>query len=185
MGPPRVVLEARDLAQVLLAELPERWRHTVGVAGRAEQVSGSVHGGDEAETLVAAAWLHDIGYAEVVHETGFHPLDGGLHLRRHGWPDRIAGLVAHHSGAGCVAEVRGLGDELAAFPCECTAVSDALAYADQTVGPNGRSMDFEQRLHDMLRRHGPGSPNAQAHEKRAPLLRAAVDRVEQRVRALG
>jgi hypothetical protein len=27
--------------------------------------------------LIAAAWLHDIGYAPGLPETGFHPLDGG------------------------------------------------------------------------------------------------------------
>jgi cob(I)alamin adenosyltransferase len=54
-----------------------------------------------------------------------------------------------------------------------------LIYADQTVGPGGRLMTVEQRLSDMLDRHGPGSPNA----VRAPLLRAAVRRVERRLAA--
>jgi len=156
----------------------------MGVAGQAERLLGAVPA-PGAETLVAAAWLHDIGYAEAIRDSGFHPLDGGLHLRRLGWPDRIAGLVAHHSGALCVAEARGLADRLSGFPCEESAVADALTYADQTVGPNGRVMDFEHRLQDMLRRHGPDSPNAAAHPRRAPLLRAAVQRVEQRLSRTG
>lgn len=182
-GPARLVRAARDVAQVLLADLPERWRHTVGVARRAEQVRGTV-GPAEGDVLEAAAWLHDIGYAAALYDTGFHPLDGARHLATAGWPDRIAGLVGHHSGAFCVAEVRGLAAELGRFPREVSAVSDALTYADQTVGPNGRSMTFAQRLADMLDRHGPASPNAMAHARRAPLLGAAVARVELRLPAV-
>ncbi|MFI6073793.1 HD domain-containing protein [Actinoplanes sp. NPDC051343] len=181
MGPATLVLNARELTQRLLAELPERWRHSVGVARQAERLGNAVPGVAEFETLVAAAWLHDIGYVEALHDSGFHPLDGGLHLRRLGWPDRIVALVAHHSEARWVAEARGLADRLGEFACEHSAVADALAYADQTVGPNGRVMGLEQRFEDMLRRHGPDSPNAAVHPRRAPLLRAAVKRVEQRL----
>jgi len=178
---PSLVRDARRLAQTLLAGLPERWRHTAGVAARAEEVA--LPGEADSQALVAAAWLHDIGYAEQVRDTGFHPLDGGLHLRAHGWPDRVACLVAHHSEAMCIAEVWGLAERLAEFPREDSAVADALSYADQTVGPAGRVMEFDERLADMLRRHGPDSPNARAHGSRAPLLRAAVRRVESRRRA--
>jgi anti-anti-sigma regulatory factor len=178
---PSLVRDARRLAETLLAGLPQRWRHTVGVAARAAEVA--LPSDADAGALVAAAWLHDIGYADVVRETGFHPLDGGLHLRALGWPDRIACLVAHHSEAICIAEVRGLAERLDEFPREESAVADALTYADQTVGPTGRVMELDERLADMLRRHGPESPNARAHPRRAPLLRAAVCRVESRRRA--
>ena len=170
---------------MLLADLPERWRHTVGVARRAEHLVGTLPDAADEGTLLAAAWLHDIGYAEALRDTGFHPLDGGLHLVGAGWPQRIAGLVAHHSEALCVAQVRGVGERLAEFPREHTAVADALTYADQTVGPDGRGMEFDQRLLDMLRRHGPQSPNAAAHSRRAPRLRAAVQRVEHRLSDTG
>jgi len=175
-----LVRDARRLAQALLAGLPERWRHTAGVAARAEELVGTLPGAADGVALVAAAWLHDIGYAEQVLDTGFHPLDGGLHLRALGWPDRVACLVAHHSEAICIAEVRGLAGRLAEFPREESAVADALSYADQTIGPNGLAMELDERLADMLRRHGPESPNARAHPRRAPLLRAAARRVESR-----
>jgi hypothetical protein len=179
--PTRRIVDARDLAQVVLADLPERWRHTIGVARRAETLTGTLDAQQDAEILVAAAWLHDIGYAEALRDTGFHPLDGARHLLRLDWPVRIAALVAHHSEALCVARVRGLADDLAPFTREQSAVADALTYADQTVGPNGRVMDFEQRLRDRLHRHGPDSPNAAAHPRRAPLLYAAAQRVEKRL----
>ncbi|TDC59242.1 hypothetical protein E1258_18680 [Micromonospora sp. KC207] len=63
-------------------------------------------------------------------------------------------------------------------------MSDALIYADQTAGPYGRAMTVEQPLADMLRRHGPDSPHAAAHAERAPVLRAAVHHVQQRLHAL-
>jgi len=181
LGPAAHVRRARDLAQRQLVDLPERWRHTIGVARRAETVARTVGSGSEGEVLLAAAWLHDIGYAAALCDTGFHPIDGARHLQAAGWPARIAGLVAHHSAAWCVAEVRGLADEIACFPREDSPVSEALIYADQTIGPNGRIMDVEQRLTDMLHRHGPDSPTAAAHARRAPLLRAAVHRVERRL----
>jgi hypothetical protein len=54
--------------------------------------------------LVAAACLHDLGYAPALIETGFHGLDGARHLRALGY-ERLAGLVAYHSGARGEAEV--------------------------------------------------------------------------------
>ena len=185
LGPVGDVHRARDLAQRLLADLPERWRHTIGVARWAETVAGTLGSRGAGEVLMAAAWLHDIGYAAALRDTGFHPLDGARHLQAAGWRPRIVGLVAHHSAALCVAQVRGLAAEIARFPREDSPVCDALIYADQTVGPNGRVMSFEQRLADMLHRHGPDSPNAAVHARRAPVLRAAVHRVEQRLAAVG
>lgn len=170
---------ARDLAHELLAGMPERWRHTAGVARRAEEVAVTI-GDDDSDLLVAAAWLHDIGYAEPVRDSRFHPLDGARYLRWHGWPDRLAALVAHHSGACFVAEVRGL--SLAEFPREESPLADALTYADQTIGPGGRSMTVPDRIADMLSRHGQDSPNALAHPRRCPYLLAVADRVTARLR---
>jgi hypothetical protein len=42
-------------------------------------------------------------------------------------------------------------------------------------------MTVDDRIADMLRRHGPDSPNTAAHPMRGPLLRAAVARVERRL----
>ena len=67
--------------------------------------------------LVAAAWLHDIGYAPTLAATVFHPLDGARHLRALGH-ERLARLVAYHSSARWEAEALG---RLAA--CSATAIS--------------------------------------------------------------
>ena len=60
------------------------------------------------EVLVAAAWLHDIGYVPGLVDTGFHPLDGARFLRRSGVCEQVAALVAYHSCAEIEADVRGL-----------------------------------------------------------------------------
>src|SRR5512138_867069 len=130
LGPTGDVYCARDLAQRLLGELPERWRHTIGVARRAEWVASTVGSRAEREVLLAAAWLHDIGYAAELRDTGFHPIDGARYLEAAGWPSRIVALVAHHSAALYVARAKGLGDQLAHFSRESSPVSDALIYAD-------------------------------------------------------
>jgi hypothetical protein len=184
MTPPAIIRDARDLAQTLLAERIERWRHTIGVARRAEELVVTLDGGEhigDADGLIAAAWLHDIGYADAIRDTGFHPLDGARHLDRLHWPRRVSALVAHHSDACSVAEARGLREDLSAYPREESAVADALTYADQTVGPDGRRMSMSDRLADMLRRHGPDSPNAAVRHVREPNLRAVADRVERRL----
>jgi putative nucleotidyltransferase with HDIG domain len=180
---PVLIRDARDLAQSLLESSPERWRHTAGVARRAEAAAVTLTDPGDVETLIAAAWLHDIGYAAPLRRTGFHPLDGARYLDRLGWPSRIVALVAHHSDARSVARLRGLSADLSAYPREESRVADALIYADQTVGPNGRSMTLAERFADVLHRHGPASATALAHPVREPTLRAAVERVQRRLRA--
>lgn len=178
----RQVRQARELARALLAGSPVRWQHTVGVAARAAELARTI-GPDDQQVLVAAAWLHDIGYAEAARDTGFHPLDGARYLSRWYWPLRISALVAHHSGAHLVAEVLGLGGELHAYPREDSALADALTYADQTVGPTGERVRIRDRMAEMLRRHGPASANAAAHARRGPYLLGVADRVERRLAA--
>ena len=171
---------ARTLAGHLLADLPDRWRHTIGVAERAAELAVTVPE-DAREVLLAAAWLHDIGYAPAVQDTGFHPLDGARYLDERGWPVRIASLVAHHSGAEFVARALGLAEALAGYPDERSAVTDALSYADQTTGPRGQRVPIRERLAETLARHGPDSVQSTVEHVRVPYLLAAAARVEGRL----
>jgi hypothetical protein len=179
-----MVDQAADLAHYILAADPERLRHSEAVARRAEFLTLAVTA-DQAPFLVAAAWLHDIGYAPGLRQTGFHPIDGALHLRSVGWTDAMCDLVAHHSGSRYVAAVRQMDAELALFRHQDDALTDALTVADQTAGPGGRPMTVEERVDDMLARHGPDSPNAQAHSVRGPYLLATARRVADRLEAVG
>ena len=178
-----VAAEAHWTAWRLLGRSGSRWQHTVGVANRAAELASRL--GLNADVLHAAAWLHDIGYAEAVVVTGFHPLDGARYLAHHDWPRDIVGMVAQHSGALFVANALGLAPALAAYPDEPGLMSEALTCADQTVGPTGERITWQQRHAEMLRRHGSDSPNARVDLVRGPYLEAIVQRVEQHLARIG
>lgn len=174
------VRAAQALSRRMLAANPERLRHTSAVAARAVSLAEAV---DEVDVnlLVAAAWVHDIGYSQTLRQTGFHPLDGARFLASLDWDPRLCGLVAHHSGSRFVAAAGGLGPALGEFVYVQDAVSDALTIADQTVGPNGRRLTLDERMRDMLERHGPQSAHARAHAQREAYFRATLHRVTARL----
>lgn len=175
-----LVAMAREQACRLLDGNSERARHSAGVAARAWTLSAAVSR-TEVSVLVAAAWLHDIGYATALQDTGFHPLDGARYLRSTGWDPRICDLVAHHSGSRFVAAVNGQRAGLAEFTFSVDPVTDALTAADQSIGTYGIPLTPHERMRDMLQRHGPNSPNARAHPLRSDYVSAASRRVEQRL----
>ncbi|MXP19798.1 hypothetical protein GIY30_00275 [Gordonia sp. HNM0687] len=174
-----LVLSAATLSRTLLAPLPSRVRHTEGVVSRAAALTDTVPVRAR-HTLLAAAWLHDVGYAPRLASTGFHPIDGARHLASLGWSPEICGLVAHHSGARFVADLQGLGDQLDEFEFVEDALTDALTVADQTSGPQGQPLTLEDRMQNMLSRHGSDSVNARAHPQRARYFRSAWARVAAR-----
>jgi len=132
---------------------------------------------------VAAAYLHDIGYGAELATTGFHPLDGAVWLRAQGL-ERLARLVAHHSGAQFEAAARGYAECLVDFAEERSAVADALTYCDLTTGPNGEPISAASRLDEIKVRYGPTSLVTRAINAAADTLAAAVARTEARVNAL-
>ena len=69
---------------------------------------------------------------------------------------------------------------MGAFEFEDSEVSDALTYADQTVGPHGRPMTVEYRIADSNPPR-PRSPNARARVERIPSLLAVENRIEGRL----
>jgi hypothetical protein len=170
--------EAAGLARAMLAEaLPRRWRHVRSVARRARWVVKQLSLPDD---LVAAAWLHDIGYAPGLAETGFHPLDGARYLRRQGVDAQVVSLVAHHSCAHIEAEVRGLGSALASeFPPADPGLSDALLYCDMTTGPDGDFVRPADRLVEIRGRYGPDHEVTRFVERAASEILTTAGRVEQ------
>jgi hypothetical protein len=106
--------------------------------------------------LTDAAWVHDLGYAPGVVETGFHPLDGARFLRHRGWRPEVCRLVAWHTGAAAEAELRGLDAVLAnEFPPPPADPATALAWADLTSSPAGDRCSAEERLAEILSRYPP------------------------------
>lgn len=185
-----LVDQARDLAELLLTSLDDdgrRWHHTQAVAARAREAAGAV-APQQMNLLITACWLHDIGYSPAIAHTGFHPLDGALHLRGTLWPPAVVGLVAHHSGARFMARARGVEALMGAFdkPGYWTGpVADALTWADQTTGPDGERVTAHERIAEVLQRHGPDSAQARSHSERGPALLAAVEATQRRLSAPG
>jgi putative nucleotidyltransferase with HDIG domain len=173
---------AKDLAQdVLQDRLPRRWAHTQGVASTARQIAPVL--GTDADLVEAACWLHDIGYAPRLHDTGFHPLDGARFLRDVAYAKPLlCRLVAHHSGALVEATERGLGtDLLREFKPAPRDLADALTYCDMTTGPDGQEMTVRKRIAEVRKRYGPDHIVSRAIMLSAPELIAAVGRVGARL----
>ncbi len=142
-------------AKRLLSPVGTRWQHVRQVAEQARRVTKAVLPADR-DLLVAAAYLHDVGYAPALAVTGFHPLDGARWVRDHGPGGRLARLIAHHSCAIYEARVRGFLDALLAeFEPEESATYDALVFCDMTTGPTGRTVSFEERISEIFERYGP------------------------------
>src|SRR6266705_1954401 len=136
-------------AKRLLSPVGTRWQHVRQVAEQARRVTKAVLPADR-DLLVAAAYLHDVGYAPELAETGFHPLDGARWVRDHGPGGRLACLVAHHSCAVYEANVRGLGETLLSeFEPEDSATYDTLVFCDLITGPRGESLSFDERISDI------------------------------------
>lgn len=148
--------EARALAESRLRSLGRRWAHTVAVAERAEKAA-VVLPKDDRDVVVAAAFVHDLGYAEGIASTGFHHLDGARYLRALG-EDRLASLVAYHSAGRWEADARGLAQELAEFEEERSLTADVLAYSDLLTGPDGTVMGLSERIEEVESRYGPDHP---------------------------
>jgi hypothetical protein len=164
--------------------LPRRWLHVQGVSSRAEQASLLVSPA-ERPLLVAAAMLHDIGYAPSLAKTGFHPLDGARFLESESAPKRLCALVAHHSCAHLEARLRGLSSELAYWVDEKTCLRDTLWWADMTTTPNGQYTNVHDRIDEIMERYGPTDLVVTFIRWAKPELVAAVERTEERLRAAG
>ena len=167
---------AEDHARGLLRPLGRRWRHAQAVAEVAQKLASGLTP-EDAEVLVAAAYLHDVGYARELAVTGFHPLDGARHLRTLGH-ERLAGLVAHHTRALHEARLRALESALADFADEDSLVSAALAYCDLITGSSGEGITPERRLIDVQARYGAESLVTRGLRAAWPELMEAFELVE-------
>lgn len=140
-------VEAQDFARTLLESNEARWLHVQGVARRTVQLA------PDRDDLIASAWLHDIGYAPSVGDTGMHAIDGAEILRHHGAPPLIVSLVAWHTGAEFEADERALVDRLIAFDRPPQADLDLLTFADLSTGPRGEPVSVAQRFAEIFTRY--------------------------------
>jgi hypothetical protein len=142
-----LVRDAQTLAQSLLVDDQCRLAHVRGT-GWIAGMAVSALGVDRPENVVAAAWLHDIGYAPAIARTGFHPLDGALFLAR-----EVVLLVAHHSQAAVLAPYYGVQHLMALLDHAHGHADDVLTFSDLRAGADGLGADPRDRVEDMRRRH--------------------------------
>lgn len=182
-GAPIYTVEfAVQTARTFVGPLKHRWPRAAVVAVRATELLPAVDTQDR-DTLMMAAWLHDIGYAPAITRTGFPPLDGARYLRKTRWPDPVVNLVAHHSGARFEAEQRGLSAELAEFPFQDNELDDALTTADLTTGADGYPVLYAERLAEILSHCPVDDPVHRAWQHAGPIVAEAIARTRARMAA--
>jgi hypothetical protein len=175
-----LVTRARSLAEQQLSGAPRRWSHVRGVASTATTVAPIVEP-EHADAIVAAAWLHDVGYAPDLAVSGFHPVDGARFAMDAGMPDLVVRLIAFHTGAEFEAQQRGLLSELLEFTPPPADILDVVTFADMTTSPTGEPINARDRVAEILTRYEPEDPVFDAVSRSAPELLAAVDRVNARL----
>ncbi|MFE4514687.1 HD domain-containing protein [Kitasatospora sp. NPDC056783] len=174
----------RIAEEELAATLPRRWSHSQGVARQAAQLAPVA--GPDGGLLVAAAVLHDVGYAPRLATTGFHPLDGARFLEgRQGADTRLVRLVANHSLALLEAEERGLRETLEReFPLlDDQVLVDALIFCDMTTTLDGTPTSASERVAEILTRYGADTLVGRFIHRAQPEIEAAVARTEHRLAA--
>jgi len=171
--------QGRNLAEACIGSAGDRWLHVQGVAELAMQLRDKDLGLSDA--VVAAAWLHDVGYAPDLVDTGLHPIDGARWLRRRGVPEGIVALVAYHSAAWFEAEERGLIAELAEFPEPDPDQLDMLTLVDMAVGPTGERVSVESRLDEILARYPADDPVHRAVTRSRSSLIQSAERAAERL----
>lgn len=160
----------RFAGELLSCGMPRRFLHTKGVAEAGERLA-RVLAPRHLNDIVSAAWLHDVGYAPDLVDTGFHPVDGARYARGVGFSPNVVSLIAHHTGAVIEARERGLQDPLAMFPFPLDVVELAiLSCADLCTGPDGTPVDPGDRITEVLQRYPATDPVHRAITTSGPVL---------------
>lgn len=164
---------ARALAADVFALDPPRLAHSESAARQAAKACSRLNRQD-ADLIIAAAWLHDIGYADSLKTTGFHPVDGALALIRLDWPDRVVRLVAHHGGATLEAPYYSVAHHLGVIDAVPGVPPEILIYADMTSSPTGALVTPAERIEGMRSGLADSPVPAEVSEERlSHLLRTA------------
>src|SRR6478752_4231416 len=121
--------------ELLAAMMPDRRAHSLAV-GRKVTAAAHIAPKSQRSDLVAAAYLHDIGYCHL--QSGFHPIDGAQFLAQQGFSRAVCHLVAHHSAS--VEEAKERGIDLSVFAQfavgkDLGRAHAILWWADMTTGP--------------------------------------------------
>jgi len=172
-----LVMRARALATELLDATPILLEHAARSAKHAGDHAGRIQR-SRAEEVIAAAWLHDIGYLPQLRRTGFHPLDGALYLMATGWPERVVRLVAHHSCAALEAPFYGVGHHLSVIEPVTGIDADLLISADLSAGSGATPPSIDERITALREvEEALGLVPVEVREARYAAMRSAHERV--------
>ena len=174
-------LWAQEQAKTYLSSLGNRWLHVQGAVTVAQWLSPTISNPVERSYLLAAVYLHDIGYSPSLATLGFHPIDGACFVLNAIGDRRLAALVAHHSGARFEARLRDFGKALSPFPREQSAVAEYLNYVDMHSGVCGQICTLIERRADIERRYPPENVVIRSFRSAYPSLKQDVARVERRL----
>jgi hypothetical protein len=173
------VTDAVDLAAAYLSDAGDRWSHVTGVGSTAQALAQRSQ--LVSDSLVSAAWLHDVGYARRLVHTGCHPIDGARFLKSMDVPEAVIGLVAHHTGAAYEARERGLLDQWKELPTPDPEALDVLTMIDLAIGPSGEPLIDVERVSGILARYDEDDPVHRAVLKSRGGLLASSARAKQRL----
>ena len=171
---------ALAVARRILGQDQCRWAHTLGVV-RLVRESLTVVALEERTLALAAAYTHDLGHARCLKVTGCHALDGAMYIRVAGYLE-LASVVAQHSGARREAALRGLEEEMFAFPVVESRTLDLLTYSDLMTDQRGNRCSVDDRLEEIAVRYGNDHIVTKAVRLAEPELRRTVSQVESRLR---
>ena len=167
-------LELMDLFGDVLRPLKnDRRAHSLAVGRKVEAEAGRVRPSLRAD-LVAAAVLHDIGYAHP--DTGLHAVDGARFLAAEDFSPAVCNLVAHHTASTYEASERGV--DLTVYQAfrvdqDLGEAHAVLWWADLTTGPRGQDVRVEDRLAEISSRYGPGDAVSRFIERARLVLLSA------------
>lgn len=169
---------AEQLAEDKLgAQVPRRWTHTQHSVRRARSISPIV--GEDAELLVAAVAVHDIGHSPDLglDEVSSFPLyDAVRYLEGISAPERLVALVANHALGRLEGELRGY-PQMAEYTDEGGLIRDGLWFSCLTVGPDGQVVSFDERVREWVVRYADDEVMGVFTPQAVPLLQESVDRV--------
>lgn len=168
------ITKAAHMATAFIAGIEPRMTHIRSAAAKAGGLAPRFFPDrDEQALVVAAVWLHDIGYSPALAQTGFHPLDGARWLVGQG-QDELASLVAYHSDALEQAAGLGLLKALHEIPPIPNSLHQQFVDGiDGTTGPCGEAFTVDERIAEVAQRYGVEHRVTQAMMQARPRLLAA------------
>ena len=151
---------AAQCASILLSG--DRYNHTLRVVDRARHLAELNQLTDtDRDLLLQAAYLHDVGYSEVIKFCDYHPVDGFTYLRANSWSKDVQLLTLHHTFSNTLAEMSrtDLTSEyrLNPLPYHLTHLFNLLTTADMTSDGKGNIVTIAERVKDVGERHGTDS----------------------------